>query len=108
MNVTMRAVQIDRFGGPEVVVQRDLPVPSPGPGEVLVAIACAGINFMDIHTRQGKYATSRTYPMTLPVTLGIEGAGTVAALGRGPVRPPAGVFRELAGTLAAGRRGRPP
>lgn len=77
----MRALQIDRYGGPEVLVRRDLPVPSPGPGEVLVRLNCSGINFMDVHTRQGKYAASRTYPQTLPTTLGIEGAGTVAAVG---------------------------
>jgi NADPH:quinone reductase-like Zn-dependent oxidoreductase len=48
---------------------------------VLVRVACAGINFMDIHTRQGKYANSRTYPVRLPCTLGMEGAGDVVAVG---------------------------
>ena len=79
----VRAIQIDRYGGPEVIVRRELPVPAPGPGEVLIRLAYSGINFMDIHTRQGKYAGSRTYPQTLPTTLGIEGAGTVEALGSG-------------------------
>ncbi|MGH9681955.1 MAG: alcohol dehydrogenase catalytic domain-containing protein, partial [Candidatus Acidiferrales bacterium] len=79
----MKAVQIDRYGGPEVVVHREIPKPSPGPGEVLVRLAWSGINFMDIHTRQGKYAASRTYPQTLPTTLGIEGAGTIEAIGSG-------------------------
>ncbi len=79
----MRAIQIDRYGGPEVIVRRDLPVPSPGPGEVLIRIEASGINFMDVHTRQGKYANSRTYPQTLPTTLGIEGAGTIEAVGEG-------------------------
>jgi NADPH2:quinone reductase len=79
----MKAIQIDGYGGPEVIVRRDLAVPAPGPGEVLVRVAWSGVNFMDIHTRQGKYAGSRTYPQTLPTTLGIEGAGTVAALGAG-------------------------
>lgn len=77
----MRAIQIDRYGGPEVIVRRDLPTPSPEPGEVLIRLAYSGINFMDIHTRQGKYATSRTYPQTLPTTLGIEGAGMIEAIG---------------------------
>jgi len=78
----MRALAIDRYGGPEVVqVRRDQPVPAPGRGEVLVQVACAGINFMDIHTRQGKYAQSRTYPVRLPCTLGMEGAGVVVAVG---------------------------
>lgn len=62
---------------------RDVPVPSPGVGEVLVRLAWSGINVMDIHTRQGKYAGSRTYPQVLPTTLGIEGTGTVEALGEG-------------------------
>ncbi|HEY4251712.1 MAG TPA: quinone oxidoreductase [Roseomonas sp.] len=81
----MRAIQIDRYGGPEVMIRRDLPVPVPGPGEVLIRLAWAGINFMDIHTCQGKYAGSRTYPVSIPTTIGMEGAGTVAALGEGVV-----------------------
>lgn len=79
----MKAIQIDRYGGPEVIVRRDLPMRSPGDGEALVRLAYSGINFMDIHTRQGKYATSHTYPQTLPTTLGIEGAGTIEAIGGG-------------------------
>ena len=77
----MRAIQIDRYGGPEVLVRRELPIPSPGPRDVLIRLAYSGINFMDIHTRQGKYAASRTYPQSLPTTLGIEGAGTIEAIG---------------------------
>lgn len=77
----MKAIQIERYGGPEVVLRRDLPVPVPKPDEVLVQIAYAGINFMDIHTRQGKYAKSRTYPVSLPCTLGMEGAGIVVGVG---------------------------
>ncbi|MBP0496562.1 quinone oxidoreductase family protein, partial [Pararoseomonas indoligenes] len=77
----MRAIQIDRYGGPEVILRRDIPVPTPGPGEVLIRLRHSGINFMDVHTRQGKYAGSRTYPVTIPTTLGIEGAGHVEALG---------------------------
>jgi NADPH2:quinone reductase len=80
---TMIALQIDRYGGPEVVVRRELPTPVPGPGQLLVRMAHAGVNFMDVHTRIGKYAGSRTYPLSLPVTLGMEGAGHVAALGPG-------------------------
>ena len=77
----MKAIQIDRYGGPEVLVRREVPTPRPGRGEVLIRLAWSGINFMDIHTRQGKYARSRTYPQVLPTTLGIEGAGTIEALG---------------------------
>jgi NADPH:quinone reductase-like Zn-dependent oxidoreductase len=81
---TMRAITISRYGGPEVLEHReDAPVPNPGPGEILVEVAYAGVNFMDVHTRQGKYASSRTYPVRLPCTLGMEGAGTVVAIGPG-------------------------
>jgi NADPH:quinone reductase len=79
----VRAIQIDHYGGPEVINHREVPVPSPGPGEVLIRLAYSGINFMDIHTRQGKYAGSRTYPQTVPTTLGIEGAGNIEGLGSG-------------------------
>jgi NADPH:quinone reductase len=79
----VRAIQIDRYGGPEVINLRELPVPSPGPGEVLIRLAYSGINFMDIHTRQGKYAASRTYPQKVPTTLGIEGAGNIEGVGSG-------------------------
>ena len=77
----MRAIQIDRYGGREVLIRRELPVPSPAPDEVLIHLAYSGVNFMDIHTREGKYAGSRTYPQTLPTTLGIEGAGTIEVVG---------------------------
>lgn len=81
---TMRAITIDRYGGPEVAQLRsDVAVPAPAPGQVLVQVVCAGVNFMDIHTRQGKYRASRTYPPRVPCTLGMEGAGVVLALGAG-------------------------
>ena len=79
----MKAIRIEQYGGPEVVLHKEMPIPAPGPGEILVKVAYAGINFMDVHTRQGKYATSRTYPIRLPLTLGMEGAGEVAAVGEG-------------------------
>lgn len=79
---TMRAWTIDRYGGPEVVQRHDdMPLPTTGPDDVLVKVACAGINFMDIHTWQGKYARSQSYSVRLPCTLGMEGAGTVVAVG---------------------------
>lgn len=79
----MKAVHIERYGGPEVLQIRDLPRPEPAPGEVLVRVSAAGINFMDIGTRQGRYEHSRTYAVRLPCTLGMEGAGEVVALGTG-------------------------
>ena len=77
----MRAVQIDAYGGPDVLRWRDLPVPEPGPGEIRVRVAVSGINFMDVHTREGKYADSANYTTRPPLTLGIEGAGVVDAIG---------------------------
>jgi NADPH2:quinone reductase len=79
----MRAIWIDRYGEPEVLIRGEAPTPVAGPGEILVRVSHAGVNFMDIHTRQGKYKDSRTYPVRLPTTLGMEGAGEVVALGSG-------------------------
>lgn len=79
----MKSIQIHQYGGPEVLQRIDAPVPVAAPGTLLVRVHHAGINFMDIHTRQGKYAKSRTYPVRLPCTLGMEGAGEVVALGAG-------------------------
>lgn len=56
----MRAVQIDRHGGPEVLTLRELPVPEPGEGMALVRIHHAGVNVMDVATRVGRYEHSRT------------------------------------------------
>ena len=77
----MKTIQIHHYGGPEVLQRIDAPVPVVRPGTLLVRVHHAGINFMDIHTRQGKYAQSRTYPVRLPCTLGMEGAGEVVAVG---------------------------
>ncbi len=79
----MKTIQIHRYGGPEVLQRIDAPVPVAAPGTLLVRVHHAGINFMDIHTRQGKYEKSRTYPVRLPCTLGMEGAGEVVAVGEG-------------------------
>jgi len=77
----MQAIQIKRFGGPEVLDLADIPVPSPGKGEVLVRMAYAGVNFTDVYRRSGLYADSPTYPTRLPFVPGVEGSGTVSALG---------------------------
>jgi NADPH:quinone reductase len=81
----LNCILIEQYGGPEVLQRRDLAVPVPGAGEVLVRVSHAGINFMDIHTREGKYANSRTYPVRLPCTLGMEGAGVIDGTGEGVV-----------------------
>jgi NADPH2:quinone reductase len=77
----MRAVAIDRFGGPEVLDVRDVDVPAPGPGEVRVRVAFAGVNYIDVYMRSGVYARSSTYKSPLPMVLGMEGAGAIAAIG---------------------------
>jgi NADPH2:quinone reductase len=73
----MKAIRIHENGGPEVMRLEDLPDPSPGPGEALVAVEAAGVNFIDVYNRTGLYKTA------LPLTLGQEGAGTVLAVGEG-------------------------
>jgi NADPH2:quinone reductase len=73
----MKAVCIHQFGGPEVLQYEEVPTPTPGPGQVLVKLAAAGLNYMDVHQRTGHH------PNKLPYTMGREGSGTVAALGPG-------------------------
>jgi NADPH2:quinone reductase len=72
-----RQAQITRHGGPEVIEWIDTVLPPPGPGEVTMVQSAVGLNFIDTYHRKG------TYPVTLPSGLGIEAAGTVAALGEG-------------------------
>jgi NADPH2:quinone reductase len=79
----VKAVAVSRFGGPEVLELVERPAPEPRPGEALVELKFAGINFIDIYMRSGHYARSHTYETPLPMTLGMEGAGTVAATGAG-------------------------
>jgi NADPH2:quinone reductase len=69
----MRAVQIERFGGPEVLRVVELAVPEPGPGELLIRVARAGLNFGDTHQRRNHYIAKHE----LPVVLGGEVAGVV-------------------------------
>ncbi|MFF4238902.1 quinone oxidoreductase family protein [Actinomadura geliboluensis] len=73
----MRAIIITRNGGPEVLEPAERPAPEPGPGEVLVDVAAAGVNFIDVYFRTG------AYPHDLPYTPGMEAAGTVTAVGEG-------------------------
>lgn len=82
----MKAITLARFGGSEVLDLTEQPVPAPGPGEALVKLERAGINYIDIYMRGGHYARSHTYKTPLPMTLGMEGAGTVSATGDGVTR----------------------
>ena len=71
----MRAIQIQSYGGPEVLTLADLPTPEPGPGQIRVRLAATGVNFVETYQRTGYY------PMPLPFVPGAEGAGTVSAVG---------------------------
>ena len=73
----MRAVVVESTGGPEVLTVQELDQPEPGPGELRVDVAAAGVNFIDVYHRTG------AYPLPLPIRLGSEGAGTVSAVGEG-------------------------
>jgi NADPH2:quinone reductase len=71
----MKAIRVHEFGGPEALRFEEVPLPEPGPGEVRVKIEAAGVNFIDVYHRMGRY------PGQPPITLGVEGAGVVDAVG---------------------------
>lgn len=72
---TMQAVVAERAGGPEVLRAREVPVPTPGPREVLVRTEATGVNFIETYQRSG------VYPVSFPFTPGAEACGVVAAVG---------------------------
>jgi NADPH2:quinone reductase len=71
----MKAIQVKECGGPEKMEYVDVPVPEPGPGQARVKVAAAGVNFIDVYFRTGLYKAD------VPITLGMEGAGVVDAVG---------------------------
>lgn len=73
----MKAIQIRATGGPEVLELAELPIPVPGPGQVLIRIEAIGVNFIEIYFRKG------TYKAALPLIPGSEAAGTIEELGSG-------------------------
>ncbi|WP_030437231.1 NADP-dependent oxidoreductase [Actinoplanes subtropicus] len=77
----MKAIQFDRFGGPEVLHEADIEVPRPGPGQVRVRVKAAGLNAVDGKIRSGMMEAVR--PTALPAVPGGELAGVVDALGEG-------------------------
>ena len=81
---TMTAIDPAAPGGPEVLVPVTRPVPQPGPGEVLVKVAAAGVNRPDVLQRMGMYPM----PPGAPTIMGLEIAGTVAAVGEGGTEGP--------------------
>ncbi|WP_093798152.1 zinc-binding dehydrogenase [Streptomyces sp. Wb2n-11] len=87
----MRAIQFDRFGGPEVLTLRDLPEPSPRQGELLIAVEAAGVNFADTHQVDGSYLS----PDRLPYVPGSEVVGRTRD-GRRVLARTTGGYAELA------------
>jgi len=73
----MKAVRVHTPGGPEAMVYEDVPEPTPKAGEAVVRIEAAGVNYIDVYFRSGAYKADS------PFTLGMEGAGTVTAVGPG-------------------------
>ncbi|MFN2491252.1 MAG: quinone oxidoreductase [Pyrinomonadaceae bacterium] len=71
----MQAIQVSRVGGAEALTLVDLPVPEPKPNEAVVQIKAAGVNFIDVYFREGRY------PAALPFVLGQEASGVVTATG---------------------------
>jgi NADPH:quinone reductase len=75
----MKAIMMNRAGGTEVLEVVDRPDPVPRPGQALIEVAAAGVNFMDTAVRRGQFWTE----MPLPRVLGVEGVGRVLAVGDG-------------------------
>jgi NADPH2:quinone reductase len=71
----MKAIQVRKTGGPEVLEVAELPVPQPKANEAVVKTAASGVNFVDVYHREGRY------PNPLPFVVGQEGAGTISAVG---------------------------
>nr|MDE0499933.1 quinone oxidoreductase [bacterium] len=73
----MQAIRVEDYGGPGHMEWREVTDPRPGPGEALVTVLAAGVNYIDTYHRTG------LYPVGLPLTPGLEGAGVVRELGEG-------------------------
>jgi NADPH2:quinone reductase len=96
----MKAIQVRRFGGPEVLQLEEVPRPEPGPGQVLVKVHAAGVNPYDTYMRAGNYAVKPP----LPYTPGSDAAGVVEGAGEGVARVKRGdrvyTARTLTGAYA--------
>ncbi len=91
----MKAIRVTEYGGPEVLRLQDIETPAPGAGEARVRLRAAGLNFADIVQRRGGF------PVPLPYTAGLEGAGTVEALGAGVNQLKVGDSVVFNGTLGS-------
>src|ERR1700731_1670123 len=84
----MKAIRIHSYGGPEVMQLEELPIPVPGPGQALVRVESASVNFLDIQKRRGELVGQAFYQRAatvsgqpdLPAILGSQGAGVIEAL----------------------------
>src|ERR1700740_2325966 len=92
----MKAIRVKEFGGPEKLQLEEVPNPKPGPGQVVVKIAAAGVNPVDVYMRAG------TYPRKpqLPYTPGTDGAGLVLSVGEGVTNLTVGERVYTAGSLS--------
>ena len=91
-----KAIRVHAPGGPEAMLWEDVPTPEPGPGEALVRHAAVGLNYIDVYFRTGLYKAP-----SLPMTIGMEGAGTVLAVGSGVADVAVGDRVAYAGALGA-------
>ena len=91
----MKAIRVHAPGGPEALRLEDVPEPKPEPGQVLVKIEAAGVNFIDVYQRTG------LYKVPMPFTLGQEAAGSVAAVGPGVNEPKVGARVAYTSILGA-------
>lgn len=96
----MKAIRVHQFGGPEVLKLEEIPAPKPEAGQVLVRIKAAGVNPADTYVRTGSYAVKPP----LPYTPGVDGAGTIEAIGAGVTKWKPGdrvyTARTVSGTYA--------
>jgi len=96
----MKAIVVREFGGPEVMKLDEIPLPKPGPGQVVVRIKAAGVNPADTYVRSGNYSRKPD----LPYTPGTDGAGVIETVGSGirRVKPGDRVYtaRTVSGTYA--------
>lgn len=97
----METIRAHRYGTPDVLVLEEVPVPRPGPGQVLIKVESAGVNFSDVKRRRNDVYP---FPTPLPYTPGGEVAGTIEALGDGVDGPPLGtpVFGLVGGDGSSG------
>src|ERR687889_450841 len=91
----MKAIRVNKQGGPEILSYEDVEVTEPGEGEARVKLAASGVNFIDIYQRTG------LYPRETPFTLGLEGAGEIEAVGEGVEEISKGDYVAFAGVPGA-------